>query len=277
MTLQAYYTPDSLEEALALKAAHGHALPVIAGGTILMQQINDGRFFPEMALGLRRAGMDKVSLNGTAVIGATATMTQMAALEELPILQQAARSVGGWAVRNMATVGGNLFNQPPYGDFCTALLALETTVKIQSKTHDRALTLDQFLAGGRVLEGDELISELQVEWPSGQTVYRKFGRRQSNAATIVTVAAQIELEDGRVRQARVALGGVEGTTVRSAAAEETLVGLPFTAVTIAAAAENAAQACTPITDPVASAWYRRRMVEVQLGRALSELLDAEGE
>ncbi len=272
MTINAYFTPESLPEALSLKAAHGHDLHVIAGGTLLMPQINDGLFFPQMVMGLRRAGMDTISMNGAGVIGATATMTQMEAQTRYPILQEAAHSIGGWAVRNMATVGGNLFNQPPYGDFCVALLALDTKLKIQSANSERMVDLNQFMTGGRQLEAGELITELHIPHHRGQTAFRKFGRRQANAATIVTVAAQIDVADGNIKNARIALGGADRVAMRSPAAEAVLNDAPLAPGTVAAAAAAAAAASNPITDAVASEWYRRQMIEVQLKRTLSEML-----
>ena len=272
MTINAYFTPELLEEALSLKAQHGYDLHVIAGGTLMMQQINDGLFYPEMVMGLRRAGMDSVQVNGTAVIGAAATMSQMETLDGYAILQDAAHAIGGWAIRNMATVGGNLFNQPPYGDFCAALLALGTQIKIQSAGAQRTVDLNAFMTSGRQLEAGELITELHVPRPSGLTTFHKFGRRQANAATIVTVAAQVEVEDGIISAARIALGGADRVTMRSAAAEAALINAPVSAETVQQAAAAAAAACNPITDAIASEWYRRRMVEVQLKRALSELL-----
>jgi CO/xanthine dehydrogenase FAD-binding subunit len=272
VTINAYFTPESLEEALSLKASHGYDLHVIAGGTLMMPQINDGLFFPKMVMGLRRAGMDGVAVNGTAVIGATATMTRMEGLSGYPILQQAAHSIGGWAVRNMATVGGNLFNQPPYGDFCVALLALDAQVKIQSAGSERVVSVNDFLSGGLALEAGELITEIHVPKPTGLTAFRKFGRRQANAATIITVAAHLDLADGQVSKARIALGGADRTSKRSPAAEELLINTPLSPSIIAAAAKAAAGASNPVTDAVASAWYRRQMIEVQLKRTLSELL-----
>lgn len=273
MTIQTYFTPDSKAEALALKAGHGYELQVIAGGTMMVPQINEGRFFPQLVMGLRRAGMNQVLANGAVVIGATATMSQMAGLADFPMLAQAAQSIGGWAVRNMATVAGNLFNQAPQGDFCTALLALDARLKIENQTGARLMSLEQFLKDGRTLAADELITEIQVARPKGQAVFRKFGRRQANAATIVTVAAVLELHDGRVQSARVALGGADSVTVRSTAAEEVLAGSTLDAGVIAEAAAAAAAASDPVTDAVATAWYRRQMVEVQLKRALGELIE----
>ena len=272
MTVNAYFTPESLEEALSLKASYGYDLHVIAGGTLAMPQINDGLFFPKMVMGLRRAAMDSVTINGTAVIGATATMTRIEGVADYPILQQAAHSIGGWAVRNMATVGGNLFNQPPYGDFCVALLALDAQLKIQSAGAERMVSVNEFLTGGQQLAAGELITEIHVPKPTGLAAFRKFGRRKANAATIITVAAHLDLADGKVSKARIALGGADRTSTRSLAAEELLVNTSLSPAIIAAAAKAAAKASNPITDTVASAWYRRQMIEVQLKRTLSEML-----
>ena len=282
MTVNNYFTPDSLEEALKLKASYGYDLHVIAGGTLLMPQINEGLFFPETVMGLRNAGMDTMfpstsSGNGASVIGATATMSQMVEQIRYPILQEAAHSIGGWAVRNMATVGGNLFNRPPYGDFCVALLAVDAKVKIQSASAERVVDLNAFMTGGRQLEANELVTEIQIPNHSGQAAFKKFGPRQGSAATIVSVAANIDAVDGVVNVARVALGGADTTARRSPEAEAVLNNAPFwpkeKAEALAAeAAAAAAAASDPISNAVASTWYRRRMIEVQLRQLLSELL-----
>jgi CO/xanthine dehydrogenase FAD-binding subunit len=277
VTVRSYFTPESLQEALDLKASHGHDLHVIAGGTLLMPQINDGLFFPELVMGLRGAGMDGVHFNGSGVIGAAATMTQMERQDKYPVLADAAHSIGGWAVRNMATIGGNLFNQPPYGDFAVALLALDSKVKIQSASGERLVDLNEFMSGGRYLEAGELVTEVHIPEQSGRAAYHKFGRRKANAATIVSVAAQLDFADGVINTARVALGGADTTARRSAAAEGVLNGASFGSkeearALAAQAAAAAAVVSNPISDPVATEWYRRQMIEVQLKRLLDEML-----
>jgi len=101
--------------------------------------------------------------------------------------------------------------------------------------------------------------------------FRKFSRRQANGATIVTVAAQVEVEAGLVSAARVALGGADRVSRRFPEAESVLLGSPFTAENIAAAAAAAAGAANPVTDANASEWYRRRMIEVQLKQVLGKM------
>lgn len=275
MTLKSYFTPESLEEALSLKAKYGEELMVMGGGTIVMHLINDGYLFPELAMGLRRAGMDQVQVNGSAVIGATTTLSQIAALESYPMLQQSAQSIAGWAVRNMGTVAGNLFARAPYGDLGVALLALDAQLKIQSSGKERTISLETFYAGSRQLAAGELISEIHIPAATGMTQFHKFSRRQANAPTIVAVAAQITFEDSRVSAARIALGGAGQTPVRSAAAETALVGNSLTEESIREAAEAAAEASNPIADAVASVWYRRQMIAVQLRRTLTSMMDGQ--
>jgi CO/xanthine dehydrogenase FAD-binding subunit len=271
--IKTYFTPKSPAEALALKAEHGRDLWVMAGGTIFMHLVNDGYIFPDLVMGLRRAGMASVHVNGTAVIGAGATMTQMTQLDAHPMVQQAAEAVGGWAVRNMGTVGGNLFARAPYGDFGVALLALNATLKIATSSGERITSLAEFYANGRQLAADELVTEIHIPKQNGQTYFHKHSPRQANAPTIVAVALNLMVNDGRVSSVTIALGGADQTPVRAQSAESVLVGAELNAESIAAAAATAAEASNPITDAVASEWYRRKMVDVQLKRALTAMAE----
>ncbi|NJN53920.1 MAG: hypothetical protein HC804_03685 [Anaerolineae bacterium] len=277
--IKTYFTPESQTEALSLKAAHGRDLWLMAGGTIFMHLLNDGIIFPEMVMGLRRAGMNGVQVNGngngTAVIGAAATITQMSQLDAYPMLQQAAQAVGGWAVRNMGTVGGNLFARAPYGDFGVALLAQNAFLKLATSSGERTVSLLDFYSNGRQLADDELLTEIHIPKQNGQTYFHKQSPRQANAPTIVAVALNLMVHDGRVTSATIALGGAGQTPVRAQAAENVLVGAALNPESIAAATAVAAAASTPFTDAVASEWYRRKMVAVQLQRALTSL--AEGD
>ena len=73
-------------------------------------------------------------------------MAQVLANRDLAFLHPVARAVGGPAVRNMATVGGNLFAPSPYGDFTAALLALDATVAMHGGYSGRETPLEEFLA-----------------------------------------------------------------------------------------------------------------------------------
>jgi CO/xanthine dehydrogenase FAD-binding subunit len=274
MPVQEYFLPHSLDEALGLLDEHGPSLLVMAGGTLAMPLINDGVSMPERVMGLRQAGLAGFERsNGSASMGATTTLTTMLRQDDIPFLQQAAHAVGGWAIRNMGTVGGNLFAPPPAGDFAVALLALDAEVTLASSSGTRTLPLWEFYTGfmTTALEPGELLTQITVSPPTGPTAYLKYGRKNDNTPAIVTVAAQVMFDGDRITDARVALNGVGPYPFRAVDAEDALVGMALTDDSIAAAAEAAQAAADPFTDSIASDWYRRKMTGVMVKRALAQI------
>jgi CO/xanthine dehydrogenase FAD-binding subunit len=275
MAVQAYFLPHSLDEAVKLLAEYGDSLLVMAGGTIAMPLINEGISTPEHVMGLRQAGLAYVRHNnGRVTIGAATTLGQLLDLEAIPLLQEATRHTGSWAVHNMGTVGGNLFAPSPAGDVAVALLALDAQVKLVGQKGQRTLPLSEFHTGfmTNALEPDELLAEIEVPVPAGKTAYHKYGRKHANTPAVVTVAAHVVTAGDRIQDARLALGAVGAHPIRAVKAEAVLVeaGRLDEAV-IAAAAETAAEECEPFTDAIASEWYRRKMVQVYVKRTLAKI------
>lgn len=278
MTTQEYFLPQSLEEAVNLLAEHGPDMLVMAGGTLAMPLINEGVSMPAMVMGLRQAGLNAIdAANGTVRIGAAATMTQLLQQTDIPMLQEAAHQIGGWAIRNMGTVGGNLFAPPPAGDVAVALLALDAQLRIAGPNGERTLPLEDFYTGfmTTALEPGELVAGIEVPRPAGQTAYLKYARKKGNTPAIVTVAAHVQVAEGSVADARIALNAVGPHPMRAHGAEAALTGQPLTEQSIQAAAEAAAAECQPFTDAIASEWYRRKMTAVVVRRALAQLAGLE--
>lgn len=275
MTVKEYFLPESLDEAVTLLAECGPDLVVMAGGTIAMMRMNEGHLLPDQVMGLRRAGLDAITTNGKLSIGATTTLSTLANDETVPMLSRAARSAASWSLRNMATVGGNLFARNPYGDVATALLALNADLKVINRNGERVLSLVEFFAANRQLEPGELLAEILVPQPTGQTAYYKFGRRAYSTPAVITIAAHITRDGDSVTAASIALNGVDATPVRATLAESVLVGQPLNTETITAAAQTAAETVNPPSDAVASGWYRKRMVSVILGRVLTQIMEQE--
>ena len=274
MTTQAYFLPESVDEALGLLAEHGPDLLVMAGGTLAMPLINEGVSIPEKVMGLRRAGLNTVrQVDGALELGATATLTQVIEQDAIPLLAEAARHIGGWAIRNMGTVGGNLFAPPPSGDLAATLLALDATVTLAGKNGERTLPLADFFTGfmATAVEPGEIVTGIRVPLPEGKTIFLKHGRKTSNTPSIVTVVAHLTMDGDTVGQARIALNGVGPHPLRAHAAEAALEGKALDAASIEAAAEVAGGECEPFTDAVASEWYRRKMTRVFVRRALEAL------
>lgn len=278
MSVNAYFQPNSLDEALELLNRHRPDLLVMGGGTVVMPLINGGVSLPDKVMGLRQAGLNYVGRsNGYVTIGAATPLSEMLRMDEIPILQTAARNTAAWAVRNLGTVGGNLFVPPPSGDFAVALLALDAWVKLKSKDDERTVALADFYTGflSNVLGDGELLVEIQVPIPLGETAYIKYGRKQAHTPSIVTVAVQITRDGAQVEQARIALNGVGPHPIRARKAEEALSGSMLDKQDIVSAAQIAAEECEPFTDAVASEWYRRKMVRVYVQRALNQLAGEE--
>jgi CO/xanthine dehydrogenase FAD-binding subunit len=273
MTVKSYFLPHSLTEALELLERQPEIL-VMAGGTVAMPLINEGISLPETVMGLRQAGLDTLERDGdTLRIGATATLTKLLNQDAVPMLAEAARSTAGWSIRNMGTVGGNLFTPPPGGDVAVALLALDATVTLASTRGRRTMPLSDFLTGFMTtqLGADELLVQIAVPIRSDSTAFMKFGRKHANTPAVVTVAARLEWRGGRVADSRIALGAVGPHPIRAHRAEGCLLGTALDAATIAAAAAAAAEESEPFTDGVATEWYRRRMTGLFVGRALEQL------
>jgi len=276
VTVRSYFLPPSLPEALALLETHGPELLVMAGGTVAMPLINEGISLPEVVMGLRRTGLDRIEqADGTLRIGATVTLTRLLEQRAVPLLAEAARNTGSWAVRNMATVGGNLFTPPPGGDVAVALLALDASVTLAGSRGERVVPMADFFTGflATRLAADELLVGLSVPIPGGRTAFTKFGRKHANTPAVVTVAVHVAGDAGTVTDARIALGAVGPHPVRARRAERALVGTDLDADAIAAAAAAATDECEPFTDAIATDWYRRRMVGVIVARTLERLAD----
>ena len=279
MTVSHYYLPASVPEALGLLGEHGPELLVMAGGTVAMPLINEGISLPRRVMGLRRAGLDRIERVGAELhIGATTTLTRLVEQDDVPLLRLAASRTASWSIRNMATVGGNLFTPPPGGDVATALLALDARVVVTGPAGPRILPLADLWTGFLTtsLAADELVTSIVVPLEAGRTAFVKFGRKAANTPSVVTVAVHVTMDGDTVTAARIALGAAGPHPLRMTRAEIAITGTRLDEAAIAAAAAAATEDCDPITDAVASDWYRRRMVGVFVRRALSELAQPAG-
>jgi CO/xanthine dehydrogenase FAD-binding subunit len=279
VTVSTYFQPTSVPEAVALLGEHGPDLLVIAGGTVAMPQINEGTILPRLVMGLRRAGLDRIErTDDTLRIGAMTTLTALGDQAHASLLATAARRTASWAVRSMATVGGNLFTPSPGGDVATALLALDAAVEVAGPQGTRSIPLTTFWTGFMAtdIRAEELVTAVTVNLTPGRETFLKLGRREANSPAVVMVAAHVEVADGVVTRARVALGAVGPHPLRAPSVEAALAGAPLTKETITRAAAAAVDDVVPFTDAIATDWYRRRMVGVVVERALTGLASQPG-
>jgi CO/xanthine dehydrogenase FAD-binding subunit len=240
----------------------------LAGGTLVMRAVNEA----DPAIETIVRSTDPIFLqitvsSGRVELGAGVTMAAILAERELAFLHPVARAVGGPAVREAATVGGNLFAPSPYGDFAAALLALDATGMLAGGFGQRELPLEEFL--GRRDRGAALVSSIVFKRPAAETFrFAKVTRVHPKGISVLSIAAQLPLASGRVAGARIAYGAMNRTPVRAKAAERALEGHALDAAGIAPALAVAADGTSPVDDAIASAWWRREILPVHLRRLL---------
>jgi len=242
----------------------------LAGGTLVMRAVNEGDAAVTSIVRSTDRGFTQVRSAGARIaIGAGVTMAQILRHGELAFLHPAARTVGGPAIRSMATVGGNLFAPSPYGDFTTALLALDATVSMQGGHGGRDTPLEEFLAS-RERGTRGLVAAVSLARPAGPDVFRfrKVARVKPKGIAVLTIAAVLPMAGGRVAGARVAYGAMGPTPLRARAVERAVEGRTLDAAGIAAAVAAAAEGMQPSSDAIASDWYRREILPVHLRRLL---------
>ena len=236
-----------------------------AGGTLLMREVNYGNCDFDRLVVSDDTELRNIHVNGDQItIGAGVTMTMMLRHPDLAFLADAARSVGGPAIRNMATIGGNLFAPRPYGDLASALLALDATVHWASGQEH---SIDQFFELPRT--ATDIVTSISVRRPmSGGFRYMKVSRVKPKGVSVLTIAALLNRQNGRVGNVRLAFGGMAPQPVRAKAAEQALQGASLDEAGIQNCIAATNEGLTPMDDALASAWYRLEVAPVYLRRLL---------
>lgn len=262
--IEAVETYPRLEEAAQALARGGARF--MAGGTVAMREVNYGTFGAARIVRTSDPAFRSLSASGDRIeIGAGVTLAQVLEARELEFLHPVARLVGGPAVREAATVGGNLFAPHPYGDLAAALLALGATARM---AEGREMPLADLLAQR---EGAGLVASLTLQRPRrGEFGFRKLSRVKPKGVSVLSVAVRAPGAPSRVSGAGIAFAGMGARPMRAEAAERALEGVRLDASSVAAACSAAAEGLSPPDDPLASAWYRAEVAGVQLRRCLLE-------
>jgi CO/xanthine dehydrogenase FAD-binding subunit len=170
----------------------------------------------------------------------------------------------------MASIGGNLFAPSPYGDFTTALLALDATALLVEGASRREVPLADFLRPHSGQEPRRLVASVSVRRPQSRDAFRfhKLTRVKPHGVSVLAIAAHLPQSGGRVQGARVAYCSMAPGPVRVPAVERALEGKTLDEAGITAALAAAVEGLDPPTDAIASTWYRREVAPAILKRLL---------
>ena len=288
--MSAYMRPAGLDDALASLSERPYR--ILAGGTDVYPAdaaaVGWGRpgiDHPESASILDISAIDALTgirhLPDRVEIGALATWTEAIEID-LPAwfqcMRLAAREVGGRQIQNRGTIAGNLCNASPAADGVPPLLVLNARVRLQHRGGSREIPLEEFITGNRrtCLRPGELMTAIVIPSPAvrARSTFLKLGARRYLVISIAMVAACVEQEDGRIHDARLAVGACSEVAQRLTGLERRLQGALAAESPDMVRDEDFAQ-LSALDDVRASAPFRRHGARVLVRRALDSLVRGE--
>lgn len=265
----AYQRPSSLEEALALLAEHGRKARPLGGGTDLLVDIRAGLSAPERVVDLKGiAALRQLRYDAKKglSIGGCVTVAELVAHDAVSrhyqLLHTAGLELATHALRNRATVAGNIVTASPCGDLSGPLLCYEAEIHIVSRRGSRSVPFARFIEGVKktVLAPDEIVERIVVPttMQDGSGGYLKLKRIKGHDLGIIAVAL---LRKDRIL--RFAIGSAAPTPILL---KDFADGTPVEQI------EAEAQArISPIDDVRCTKEYRAFMVNVFIRRLLAEV------
>lgn len=251
--IEAYYRPQTIEEALALLADREQKNVPMGGGTAIE------RYSREVigVVDLQALGLDTYQVRGNFMeLGATLTLQKLLTIDSLPeAVRQTIRLEAGYNLRQMATIAGTLVAANGRSPFATMMLALDARLTVQPG--DQEITLGNLLPLRVEILSGRLITKIRI--PLSMKVAFEYVSRTPADQPLVCAAVAL-WPSGRTR---VALGGWSPALVLA-------MDGPQSDGAVQAAQEAFAQA----EDAWASAEYRREIAGILVQRCLEELSKA---
>jgi aerobic carbon-monoxide dehydrogenase medium subunit len=271
------HEPATVEEAAAMLDRFGDEAAVYAGGTELVLIMKEGLARYGHLINIKTIpGLDAIALSADAAalhLGPLATHARLArdplVRQHAPLLAEMEAQIANLRVRAAGTLGGNLCFAEPHSDPATLLLAWGATLELHGANGRREVPAEAFFLGlfETARQAGEILVGVRVpRLPVGMAgAYERFVLHERPTATLV---ALLRLQDGRIEDARIAVGSVGPVALRVAEAEQMLLGERPAPAVFAAAAERVYRAADPVDDIYGSASYKRHLARVLAQRAL---------
>jgi aerobic carbon-monoxide dehydrogenase medium subunit len=275
------HRPRSVEEATELVDRYDEDAALYCGGTELLLLLKLGFASFGHLVDLKRIEeLEGVRADdGDLVIGAAVTHRALErsdlVRDRLPALARMERDVANLRVREVGTLGGNLCFSDPHSDPATFLLALDAEVECRRGGEAaRRLPIADFVVGPyqTSLRQGEVLTSVRIPLPPEGTgvAHAKLAFHERPTATVACVA---RVAEGRVAEARVAVGSVGPRPVRATVSEQLLNGAPADELgkgLLIQAGERAVEAAAPVDDANGSAEYKAHLVRVLVGRTFGQ-------
>lgn len=217
------------------------------------------------------------------LIGSMTTISDLSEFlrgaKEYEVLFEGIHSIGSYQIRNIATIGGNLCNASPAADSAPPLMVLGASLKVRGAQEERIIPIKEFFLGpGKTaLNRGDVLEEIKVTLPPPHSggAFVKLGRREGEDIAVASVAAYVELDGTRIKNARVALGSVAPFPMRAIKTESLLRG-ELSDSLLEKVAMTSSKECQPIDDTRATASYRRRAIGALARLAITKAVQRAG-
>jgi CO/xanthine dehydrogenase FAD-binding subunit len=273
-------SPTTLSDAYQLLAESAYR--PIAGGTDVLVQLS-GQLGPPPDRLLDLWSLNElrgIGLDGDALtLGALTTYTEIrrsaVCRDLLPVLVEAAATIGAAQIQNRGTLGGNIANASPAGDTLPVLLATDALMVVGSVRGEREVPASAFWTGYRqtALRPDEIVIRIRIPLVANRQVrFRKIGTRRAQAISKVVLALSWVAPTAAApwQSVRLGLGSVAERPIRATTTEAFLEGRLPTADTAKEAFVRVAAEIEPINDVRSTADYRRAVTARVLHRLIRE-------
>lgn len=245
-----YHQPQTIPQAISLLNTCAEPSSIIAGGTDLMLDLNQGNHAPVNALiDITEIPELKVIeiVGEEIVIGACVTHNQIVknqtVLDNADALIEACGLIGGPQVRNSATIGGNVAHALPAADGTIGLLSLNTQVEISSVDGQRRIPITQFFVGpGKSIldPKKEFLTRffIPLKQINQGSAFKRIMRAQGIALPILNLSVWIERSQDKIVDVRISIGPAGPVPFRAVKTEEMLKGMVFNDDAIAKAQQS---------------------------------------
>lgn len=279
----AYHAPHTLDEAASLlQSLPNEDTCILAGGQSLV---------PMMALRLTHPAhlvdinnIDELNrLTGTdgfLRIGATVRHARFHSATGLgalgPLLSHVAQHIAHYPIRQRGTFGGSIAHADPASEWCLVAVTLDGSIKLATADDTRDLPVKDFFAGAMTTSraDDEILCEVSLPQINANTkwAFEEFAMRAGDFAQAMTLVV-FDIENGKVANARIGVGGAESFPRRIASAEDVLNGSAPTSDLFAAAEDAIANALEPVGDWQGSTADKCAMAGALVRRSLQAAME----
>lgn len=278
-----YHIIETTEQLAELLAKAEGNTKIIAGGTDMMVEIIHDKW-PDLDTVLdisRVVALDKIwqDKHDNYHIGAIVTHNDVLHSRLLrdaafPLVQ-ASYSVATPALRNRATVIGNLVTASPANDTIPALMAMDAQLVLASVRGERVIALRDFYKGYRQteLQKDEFVKEVFFKGlkPNQKASFRKQGLRKTQAISVLNCCVLLTFDGQMVADAKVTMGSVGPVIMHAPSAEQFLIGKVLDEKIIEEAGQLAASDAKAISDLRGSKEFRDYMMKELVIGALQDI------